>query len=129
MLRPSDPAVSGTVRTRLAQLVLEAALAVDGVVGADAGPHRLHVTAGVPGEPLLGVRAIAEPGGTYAVDLGLKAGLVPLEALADRVRVAVRRAAAVAGLEDELGPVSVTVHDVADPAEELVASHPGTAAP
>jgi len=121
---PLTPAhlASGTVRTRLAAVALEAAAGVDGVVGGDAGPNRLHVTESGPGGsggPLAGVRAVAEPGGGYAVDLGLRAGLVPLEALAHRVRLAVHGAAGAAGLGTELGPISVTFHDVVDPDQEL----------
>jgi len=118
---PLTPAhlASGTVRTRLAAVALEAAAGVDGVVGGDAGPNRLHVTESGSGGPLAGVRAVAEPDGGYAVDLGLRAGLVPLEALADRVRLAVHGAAGAAGLGGELGPISVTFHDVVDPDQEL----------
>lgn len=119
MSLPAARVPSRTVRTRIAGIALQAALAVDGVVAGDAGPHRLHVTVGGPGGPLVGVRAVAEPGGGYGVDLGIRAGLVPLAALADRLRAAVREAAAAAGLVGELGPVSVTFHDVADPDEEL----------
>jgi len=117
-LTPAHPA-SGTVRTRLAAVALEAAAGVDGVVGGDAGPNRLHVTESGSGGPLAGVRAVAEPDGGYAVDLGLRAGLVPLEALAHRVRLAVHGAAGAAGLGTELGPISVTFHDVVDPDQEL----------
>lgn len=108
-----------TVRVRLARVALDAALAVDGVAAGDAGANRLHVMTAGTGEQLIGIRAAAEPGGGYAVDLGLKAGLVALEALGETVRAAVRVAAVAAGLGAELGPVAVTVHDVADPDEEM----------
>lgn len=106
--------VPGTPRTRLARLALDAARSVDDVLTGDPGPRGLLVTGEGP-TALLGVRAIAEPGGGYAVDLGLQARLVPLEALADRVRAAVAERARREGLGSELGPVSVTFHDVVDP--------------
>jgi len=120
-----DPAASGTGRTRLANVALEAALSVAGVVAADAGPRGMHVS--VEGARLLrGVRVAAEPGGRYAVDLGLQALLEPLEPLAEHVRERVRQRAGTAGLADLLGPVTVTFHDVLDgdeaAARELAAS-------
>lgn len=111
----SVPAASapGSPRVRLARLALDAALSVDGVVAADAGPSGLHVTAG--GTSLVrGVRVAAEPGGRYSVDLGLRARVVALPALADAVRARVARNALLAGSGHELGEIGVTFHDVVE---------------
>jgi len=115
----SDPSAPGTHRARLATLALDAALAVDGIVAADAGPRGMHVTA-MEGRVLRGVRVAAEPGGRYSVDLGLQALLEPLEPLAERVRGSVRRSAESDGTADRLGAVTVTFHDVLD-ADEAAA--------
>ena len=104
----------GSARVRLAAWALAAAQAVDGVLAADAGPTATHVT--VSGSTtVLGVLVVAEPGGRYSIDLGLRARLVPLGALADAVRASVVRSITRAGLADLIGPVGVTFHDVAAP--------------
>ncbi len=98
---------------RLAHLALDAALAVDGVLAADAGPRGMHVT--VSGATVLrGVRVAAEPGDCYSVDLGLRARMVALPALADVVRARIARSAQIAGSGDLVGSISVTFHDVVD---------------
>ena len=104
--------VTVSPRVRLARFALETALSVPGVVGGDPGPARLRVTADGPGEPLQGVSVTAEPGGSYAVDLCLVAGMVPLKALADQVRRKVRSRVRRAGLTDQLGPVNVEFVDL-----------------
>lgn len=122
-----DIAVSATPRTRLAQLALDAVLSVDGVLAADAGRRGMHVT--VDGARLVrGVRVVAEAGERYSVELGLQARLQPLGPLAERVRERVRTAVAEAGLQDRLGAVSVTFHDVVD-AEEAAAAALAAAIP
>lgn len=103
----APPKVTASPRVRLARLALETALSVPGVVAGDPGPGRLRVTADGPAELLRGVSVTAEPGGSYAVDLCLIAGLVPLEALADEVRRKVRSKVRRARLTEQLGPVNV----------------------
>jgi hypothetical protein len=110
---------------RLARLALDAALAVEGVLSVDAGPLGMHVTKG--GSSLVrGVRVAAEPGGRYSVEVGLRARMVALPALADTVRDRVARSAGLAGAGDQLGAIDVTFHDVEDAAAGLAApSGPG----
>lgn len=118
----------GTPRTRLARLAAEAALAVDGVLGVDAGPHGMHVT-GERGSLVRGVRVIAEPGGRHSVDLGLLASPVPLLPLGGQVRERVQAAARSAGLQDQLGEISVTFHDVLDADQAALLATPRTEEP
>lgn len=122
-----DSAVSATPRGRLADIALDAALSVDGVLAADAGRTGMHVT--VDGARLVrGVRVIADTDGRYSVELGLRTRMEPLGPLAERVRERVRAAASTAGLRDRLSAVSVTVHDVVD-AEEAAAAALAAALP
>ncbi len=95
-------------------LARDAALAVDGVLGLDAGPTELFMTAG-GGVRVGGVRSVAAPEGGFEVTLRLVCALVPLPALADRVREAVTRH--ITGVGDELQSVTVVVADVAVPEE------------
>lgn len=118
MSDPTAYVAPGSDRVRLAALAIDAAVAVDGVTAADAGPHLLHVTTS-GATSVIGARVVAEPGG-YSIDLGLCARLVPLEALAESVRSCVTRAVTHAGLGERVGAVSVTFHDVADPATEVI---------
>lgn len=104
----------GSPRVRLAALALEAALAVDGVLAADAGPGSTHVTTS-GSTSLPGVLVVAESAGHYSIDLGLRARLVPLAALADAVRARVVRSITRAGLGDLIGAIGVTFHDVVAP--------------
>lgn len=96
-------------RLALAALARDTALAVDGVLALDPGAGGLFVTAG-GGERVPGVRCLAAPEGGYDVALRLVCRLVPLPALAERVREAVTLAARVANLE--LATVMITVADV-----------------
>jgi hypothetical protein len=101
-----EPAREPSDRVRLARAALSAALAAPKVVRGDAGPDPQRVTVDA-GERLVGVLAIAEPDGRYEIELRLVAELVPLHALAEEVRVRVRRAAAHAGLDALLGEVNI----------------------
>lgn len=109
MPSPAPAAAPGSSRVQLAVVALRAACGVSGVLGGEAGPGGLLVTEGPVGELLPGVRVVAEPGGRYSVELGLRAGLVPLHALGDAVRGALTRAVDAAGLGRQLGTVSVAV--------------------
>jgi hypothetical protein len=100
-------AAPGSDRVRLATLALHAACSVDGVLTGEAGPSGLLVTSVPGGDRLDGVQAVAEPDGRYSVEVGLRARLVPLPALAAAVRARITQAATAAGLESQLGPVSV----------------------
>lgn len=99
--------VGDSPRVRLAQVSLEAARAVAGVVGTDAGPQGLWVTADPAAGLLRGVSVIAQADGRYSVDLCLVAGLVPLMALSEEVKTKVRDRVALAGLAAELGTINV----------------------
>ena len=102
----------GSSRVQLAEVALRAACGVPGVLSGEAGPGGLLVTEGPGGELLTGVRVVAEPGGRYSVELGLRSGLVPLHPLGEAVRGALTGAAGAAGLERQLGTVSVAVLDI-----------------
>ena len=102
--RPLAPFESD--RVRLARTALTAALAVPGVLGADSGPHGAFVTEATRGERLPGVACVAAPGGGYDVSLRLIAGLVPLHPLGEQIRIAVARAAVIAGIAAQ----DVSVH-------------------
>jgi hypothetical protein len=98
----------GSERIRLARLARDAALRVPGVVGTDSGPHGSFVTVG-DGSPVEGVSCVAAGAG-YEVGLRLICGLVGLPALADQVKAAVERAAALAQLP--LDSVNVLVAEL-----------------
>jgi hypothetical protein len=110
----SAPWQTESERIRLARAARQAALTVRGVRAMDAGSGRTFVTGAGEGERLEGVTCIAAPGGGYEVSLRLIAGLVALYPLAERVRAAVVRVAAFAGIE----LASVSVHFVGLSAEE-----------
>lgn len=104
---PDRPEAGGSLRVRVARTALQAALQAPGVVGSDPGPSRLRVTADPPADPLVGVSAIAQADGRYAIDLSLVADLVPLPALAEEVRERVRKRTQGERLEDLLGLINV----------------------
>jgi hypothetical protein len=93
-------------RVRLARAAITAALGVPGVLAAEAGPHGAFVTETALGERLPGVVCVAAPSDGYDVSLRLVCGLVALHPLGERIRVAVLRAATIAGITVQ----SVTVH-------------------
>ena len=98
---------------RLARLAREATLGVDGVAATSAGRVGRR---GTPdrGEVIAGVVATALREG-YELSLYLVAEVVPLHALADRVRAGVRARVAAALPDLTLGPISVAFEDVAEP--------------
>lgn len=100
-----------TTRMRIARAALDAALSVDGVVRPHAGPAGLLASHG-GGEHVPGAVASPADGGRVDVDLHLVVRAVPLDELAERVRDAVGREAAGAGLGDALGAVNVRFADV-----------------
>ena len=91
------------------------------MLGADAGPGGVRVTADPVSGPLIGVSATAQSDGRYAVDLSLVADMVPLPALAEEVRARVRTRAGGEQLEDVLGAVNVEFASVLT-AEEFAAA-------
>ncbi len=109
-----------SVRVRLAQVALRAALSVDGVAAAGQG-NRFAGAVTVDGAPLAGVSVIALPRGRYELGLALIARPVALHGLADRVRERVIVAAGVAQLGERLGPINIVFEDIADPAMVEVA--------
>lgn len=101
-------------RVRVASAALEAALAVPGVAGADAGPLGAHVTGVGGGERLEGVICAATEGGGYALSLRLICEAVPLHPLADEIREAVEASAADAGASRAPETVSIAFVDLAE---------------
>lgn len=99
--------VGDSPRVGLARLALEAALAVSGVVRADAGPHGMCVTTDPSRGLMRGASVCALADGRYAVDLCLVAGLVPLVELAEEVRSKIRARVEREGLIAQLGEVNV----------------------
>jgi hypothetical protein len=99
-------------RVRLAQLTREAALAIRGVDDLDSGPAGAFCTAGA-GHRIGGVTCTTAPEGGFDVSLRLRCELVPLQAVAKRVRTAVQTAAA--GEDLAVRSVTIVVTDVAEP--------------
>lgn len=102
--------VSATVptpRIRLARAALDAALGVPGVTRAVAGAN--HVT-GDGHMTLEGVLVVAAGPGVYDVSLRLATLPVPLEAIAEGVRKAVRKAAE--RIDARAGRIDVTFADI-----------------
>lgn len=89
-------------RTTLAGLAAEAARATPGVA-------RLE-----PGRTDEGVSCVVEPGGLYEVTVRVVVEPVAMPALADGLRKRLADAARAAGLEEELGSVTVIVGDLTD---------------
>jgi hypothetical protein len=108
VIRGSEAPVGASDRLRLARAARAAMLGVPGVVATDAGPTGLHVTT-ARGERLEGIICAATSDGGYDVSVRLIAGLVALLDLAQRVTVAIQRAAVRVGVRCS----SVAVH-VAD---------------
>ena len=104
-----------TPRSRLARVALEAATALPEVAAGVRGRQRVWATADA-GEILVGVVSVARPDGRFDVELHLAAEwpFGSLFALADQVRARVRRAAARADLEGQLGSITVAFEDVHD---------------
>lgn len=106
LARSVSAARGESVRVRLARVALTTALGMPGVLGAQAGPLGTPVTETSADERLEGVSCVAAPAGGYDVLLRLTCGLVALQPLGERIRAAVMRAAAIAGITVQ----SVSVH-------------------
>ncbi len=106
--------VSSSTRATLARVARAAAIATTGVVETTSGPTRMWVTMDRT-ERIPGVVSTALADGTYGVELHLTAGLVPLHPLADSVRGAVGGAIRAAGHGDLLGPIDISIDDIAAP--------------
>ena len=115
--RMSASLVGGSARVRLAHLALESAEKVPGVVGTDAGPGALCVTADPEYGVLRGVSVIASADGRYEINLCLNAKLVPLLELGEAVASAVGRRVKREGLGAFLGEVHVEFAQVLTEAE------------
>jgi len=113
------PAPAASERVELARLALTHALAVDGVVRADAGLLGRRVTRD-GSERLAGVTAIVLSDDRYGMTLHLVARVVPLHLLAHGIRARIQRGAARAGLEHVLGPIDIVFEDVAELTGEAV---------
>jgi hypothetical protein len=99
--------VGDASRVVLARLALDVVSTIPGVVGTDAGPGGLYVTADPPFGILRGVSVIAQSEGGYELDLCLVARMVPLLPLGEEIRRRLRARAAREGLADQLGTVNV----------------------
>lgn len=112
---PADSA-GPSPRARLARLAREAALGAPGVAGLSAGPGRLVVAAD-RGEVIIGVAAEARSDGRYDVRVAVVVTepLSSLQELAQRIRTRLGETAAAQGLRELLGPVEVSIADVATP--------------
>jgi len=118
-------------RVRLARAALAGALTVPDVVRGEAGVGVTRVVTADGSELLAGVSALAQADGRYAIDLRLIARLVPLSALADKVRAGVQAGASRAGLAALLGSVDVEFVDVLTAEEierSIIAAEPTAAA-
>ena len=113
----SPPPGRPSARLRIARLAADAALAVPGVAGLEAGPVGRRVTSG-GGQRVAGVVVGALRDGRYEVHLHVACELLPLPALAERIRSAVLAGTASAGLGGVCGPVHVHIERIADPAVE-----------
>jgi hypothetical protein len=111
-VRP-DAAIPVSARAGLADLAGRTVAKTAGVT-ATSGPAGRWQTAG-SAQVVPGVVAVEDGRGRVEIELHLAAGWPPatsLQQLADELRERLRRAAAVAGIEDRLGAVSVAFHDV-----------------
>jgi hypothetical protein len=111
-----EPRVSG--RVELARLAGEAIARTDGVT-ATSGVGGRWQTAG-SGHVIPGVLAIENGRGRVEIVMHVVARwppLVPLEQLGEQVRERLRRSAAIAGMGERLGAVSVAFDDVMAEAE------------
>jgi hypothetical protein len=113
----SPPLLGGpSPRVRLAQLARETALATPGVVDLDSGPTGTFCTVGA-GHRIGGVTCSTAPGGGFDLSLRLVCELVPLHAVADRVRAGIEAAATEAGTAGQpliVKSVTILIADVAE---------------
>ena len=105
-MRPGD-----SERLRLARLARDTARSVPGVIGVDADPMGLFITAGGD-DRVPGVVCVATRDGGHEVVLRLVCDLMSLPESGEQVKTAVARAAAAAGIM--LDSVAVHVAAVAD---------------
>lgn len=113
---PAEVPASASLRLRLAALARAAALGTPGVVGLDAGPAGIRMTAS-EGLRVDGVVCAALPDGRYQASIHLVVAMVPLRPLADAVRAQVQRDVTSAGLADRLGPVDIAVENISTAGE------------
>ena len=104
------------MRVQLARIAHDAAMATEGVVDTDAGPVGARMTLD-GAKRLQGVTSTVLPDGRYGLSLHLVCRMVPLHPLVDALRARLERAAAAAGVADELGPVDITIEDVREDSE------------
>jgi hypothetical protein len=113
----SPPDVGGpSPRVRLAQLARETALGTPGVVDLDAGPTGMFCTVGA-GHRIGGVTCSTAPEGGFDLSLRLVCELVPLYAVADRVRAGIEAAATEAGAVGQplvVQSVTILIADLAE---------------
>jgi hypothetical protein len=102
-----------SARGGLADLAARAIAATPGVT-ATSGPAGRWQTAG-QAQPVAGVVAVEDGRGRVELELHLAADWPPatsLQTIAEQLRERLRQCAAVAGLDDRLGAVSIAFHDV-----------------
>ncbi len=113
MTRDADSGHPVSGRVSLADLAAQA-IAVTDQVTATSGPARRWQTVG-SGQTVAGVLAVEDGRGRVELELHLAARWppsMPLAQIAEQLRGRVRRSAAVAGMSDRLGAVSVTFDDM-----------------
>lgn len=113
VILPLERAAATTPRVALARLARESSVAVESVIGTDAGAVGTRATFG-GGDRVAGVVCTAGGGGAYSLHLFLVTEPVPLHPLAARVRRRVREDAARAGLDAFVGPIDIDFVDIAD---------------
>jgi hypothetical protein len=99
------------VRVELARIALDSACALPDVVGSSAGERNRWQTA-VGDEWLPGVVCFPLRDGGFNLELHLVTRMVSLPVLAEKVRDRVQRAAARAGLGDDLRRIDVAFEDI-----------------
>ncbi len=113
MTRDPDSGQPVSGRVRLAELAAHVIAATDGIT-ATRGPAGRWQTAS-PSGTIAGVLAVEDGGGRVELDLHLAARWppsMPLQEIAAQLRGHLRRSAAIAGMSDRLGDVSVAFDDV-----------------
>jgi len=113
MTRDGDSGPAVSERAMLAVLAAQAIAVTDGVT-ATSGPAERWQTTSAAGT-VAGVLAVADGRGRVELELHLAARWppsMPLRQIAEQLRERVRRSAAIAGMSDRLGDVSVAFDDV-----------------
>ncbi len=113
MIRDGDSGHPVSERVRLADLAAQAIAVTDGVTATCGPAGRWQTTS--PAGTVAGVLAVEDGRGRVELDLHLAARWppsMPLQQIAEQLRARLRRSAAITGMSDRLGDVSVSFDDV-----------------